>query len=181
MKAERVCVVILVLSMGVMAGCKGGFPKCKGGKCDPCLDCENLIGAYSGWMSYVSNDCLGEIDPGLSDQPWSLSVEEILTDEDSGTTYLQFDMTEMGYGVVQAGLCGPKEEDGELHHTFCMHMTNSSAVTMGIVQQTTTGVFIEAADGSLRFEGMLHNQTRDPINDTCHVRYTVTADKVPVD
>lgn len=179
MKAGRVWVVILVLAMSVMAGCKGGFPKCKGGKCDPCLDCDHLIGIYSGWMSYVSNDCLGDIDPGLPDQPWSLSFDEILTDEDSGTTYLEFDMTELGYGVVQAGLCGPKDKDGELHHAFCMHLASNSFDSMGVVQQTTTGVLIEAADGSLRFEGMMHNQTRDPVNDTCHVRFMVTADKVP--
>lgn len=180
MKIERFMVAMLVLALGMIAGCKGGFPKCHG-KCDPCLDCDHLIGSYQGYMHYVSNDCLGDIDPGLPDQPYSLSFDEILTDPDTGRTYLEFDMTYLGYGVAQGGLCAPKEKDGELLYGFCMNFTYDSAVTSGLDQQTTSGDFIEAADGSLRFEGWLHSQAHDPVNDTCHTKYTITADKVPVD
>lgn len=178
MSVARAFSVVMVAAAGLCAGCQGGFPKCGGSDCPPCLDCDQLIGSYEGWMTNFKNDCLDDLDPQVPDQPWGISISEILYDESSDSTYLQFDYTDLGYGIVEGTLCGPKEKKGEKIYDFCMNFSYDSMFSANEQDmQTTHGAFIEDADGAVRFEGMVHNLLHDPINGGCHVKATATAEK----
>jgi len=166
-------VAVLALAGLVAAGCKGGFPKCGSFDCAPCLDCDQLIGTYDGTMTDFKNDCVDS--PLNLTEPWSISFSEIVYDEADDSTYLEFDMTAGGYGIVNGTLCAPVEKDGEQHYGFCMDFPFESMVSGQQNWQTTKGAFIEGADGAIRFEGKVHNLMHDPMNGECHIRATASA------
>ncbi len=179
MNAMRSCArgCVLVLGALVLVACgEGGFPNCNGIDCAPCLECDSLIGSYSGWMTDFENDCLEGIDPGMEDQPWGLIIDAIEHDAAGERTHVEIDMTEQGYGVVEAAVCAPQEAEGERRYEFCMSFEFDSMLTTKPNRQTVAGTFIEGATGPIRFEGRIHNLMRDPINEKCHVKARILAE-----
>ena len=177
----KLAVACLVVAALASAGCSNKFPKCGKVKCGPCLECDQLLGSYQGTMSNFKNDCLGDLQPPDMTQPWDLYVTEILYDEATDTSYLEFDYTELGYGVVSGSLCAPREKKGEQLYAFCMDFPFDSMIGDQEDWQTTIGDFIEGADGAIRFEGQIHNLMHDPVNEECHIKATISATQVPIE
>jgi len=156
----------MTIVLAWLQGCEGDqFPTCRSIECDPCLECEQLVGYYEGWMTDFKNSCL-DIDIDVPDQAWSLSVPEVKYDGDLDQSYIEIELLdEFGGGVHRGIVCAPEQEDEALSYSFCLSFSYPGMVEQDF--QTTEGRFIERGTQPIEFEGMVWNKKKDPTDQEC--------------
>ncbi len=159
-------ILILTTFWAWLPGCEGEyFPTCRSIECDPCLECDHLAGYYEGWMTDFENSCL-DMDIGMPDQPWSLSVPEVKYDGELDQSYIEFELTEdLGGGVYKGIVCAPEQDEEALSYSFCLNFSYPGMVEQD--HQTTEGAFIERGTQPIEFEGVVWNKKTDPTDQEC--------------